>query len=101
MAKFEKYSRWCYAEMISGTPPMDGYPTWPQFLGRQLRSSAPHTAWLPWLSHGRPQAWATGAGGRGYLPLPHSPQSDPGYVRRLRWLAAHYLHYAVRPSLAL
>ena len=101
MAKFEKYSRWCYAELISGTPPTDGYPTWPQFLGRQLRSSAPHTAWLPWLSHGRPQAWATGAGGRGWLPTACSPQSVNESLPGLRWLGGHYLCYAARPSLVL
>ena len=55
-------------------------------------------------------SWSAGVLGRipqreaGAVPtaaLPRSPQPDPGYVRRLRWLAAHYLHYAVHPSLAL
>eukprot|EP01043_Picozoa_sp_COSAG02_P008550 COSAG02_NODE_275_length_26232_cov_85.210424_15_plen_1132_part_00 len=47
----------------------------------------------PAYAHGRPQARATGAGGRGWLPLPRPPQSPHGCLSGLRGLGAHYLQY--------
>eukprot|EP01043_Picozoa_sp_COSAG02_P057469 COSAG02_NODE_6983_length_3248_cov_209.588441_6_plen_174_part_00 len=48
---------------------------------------------LPTHIPGRPQARATGAGGRGWLPLPRPPQSPHGCLSGLRGLGAHYLQY--------
>ena len=82
-------------------PPVDRAP---------IRSEAAHNGVL-----GRPQnaptalclapeligAWATGAGGRGWLPTARSPQSVNGSLPGLRWFGGHYLCYAARPSLVL
>jgi hypothetical protein len=88
MAKFGKYARPSYAPEPLQTPPTHGYPPRAPFPAGKLRSRAPRTSGCPAYADGRPQACATGAGGRGWLPLPRPPQTPHGCLSGLRGLGA-------------
>jgi len=76
MAKFEKYSRWCYAELISGTPRTDGFLSILSIAVQNCGAATPHSPlWAPVARNGTQRVRD---GRRGLLQLPpHLPPQPP------------------------
>ena len=76
MAKFEKYSRPDYPELMSGTPPTDGYFSILPISVQNCGAATPHSP--PWAPVARNGTQRVRDGRRGLLQLPpHLPPQPP------------------------